>query len=79
MVGAAMGYRAGLGRWGITFLLSAGGKENEHCHHTPCLPPALAWHWGRERGSFQGTHCLVDWFILACRVAWPNEEDHTGP
>lgn len=29
-----------------------------------------AWHSG-----VQGTHSLIDWIILTCREAWPNEED----
>ena len=39
--------------------------------------PALQQHLHGTRGV-QDTHSLIDWVILVCREAWPNERDLLG-
>ena len=56
--------------------ISLTGQEAEkmsNINHIHCSLAAHAWYSG-----VQGTHSLVDWVILACREAQPNEEASLG-
>ena len=63
MIGVSMGYTGD----GVSLTGQEAEKMSNITTH-PSLPQHLN---GTQR--IEGTHSLMDWIILSCREAWPNE------
>ena len=63
---------------GISNLTRQEAEKKDNIPTHPALMQCMHGTWW----SVQGTHSLIDWIILACKEAWPEEGEllgHMGP